>query len=127
VNVSTIGVLVPPAPRWAAYISSKSAFDVWLRSVAAETADDGVTATSIYMALVHTRMSAPTGDFDNVPGLSAAGAADVVCHAIVKRPASIAPWWATAASVFGDVARGPSEALTRRYGRGLPDADAPPV
>jgi NAD(P)-dependent dehydrogenase (short-subunit alcohol dehydrogenase family) len=124
VNVSTIGVLVPPAPRWAAYVSSKAAFDFWLRSVAAETAADGVTATSIYMALVHTRMSAPTDDFDGVPGLSPEGAAELVCHALVKRQPAIAPWWATAASVFGDVARGPSEAFTRRYGSSLPDANS---
>ena len=68
VNVSTIGVRVPPAPRWAAYSSSKAAFDVWLRSAAAEMAPDGVTATSIYMALVHTRMSAPTGTSIACPG-----------------------------------------------------------
>jgi short-subunit dehydrogenase len=38
VNISTWGVLMPPAPRWAAYGASKSAFDVWLRSVSAEIA-----------------------------------------------------------------------------------------
>ena len=32
VNVSTIGVRMPPAPRWAAYLASKAAFDVWLRT-----------------------------------------------------------------------------------------------
>lgn len=117
VNVSTIGLLVPPAPRWSAYIASKAAFDVWLRSVAAETADDGVTASSIYMTLVLTRMSAPTNDFDRVPGLTPAQAADIVCHAIVKRPASVAPWWGSAAGAFSDLARGPSESLMRRYGR----------
>ena len=71
VNVSTVGVLLPPTPRWSAYQASKAAFDVWLRAVAAETHADGVTATSLYMALVHTRMSAPTDDFKLVPGLIA--------------------------------------------------------
>jgi NAD(P)-dependent dehydrogenase (short-subunit alcohol dehydrogenase family) len=123
VNVSTIGVLVPPAPRWAAYQASKAAFDVWLRSVTAETADDGVTSTSIYFALVHTRMSAPTKDFRHVPGLKPDGAADLVCHAIVKRPVAMTPWWATAASVLSDVARGPAEALTRQYGRSVPQEE----
>jgi NAD(P)-dependent dehydrogenase (short-subunit alcohol dehydrogenase family) len=109
VNVSTIGVRLPPAPRWAAYQASKSAFDVWLRSVAAESRGDGVTATSIYMALVHTRMSAPTPVFRYVPGMRASEAADLVCHAIVERPRTIAPWWVTGVELAADVARGPLE------------------
>jgi NAD(P)-dependent dehydrogenase (short-subunit alcohol dehydrogenase family) len=122
VNVSTIGVLVPPAARWSAYTASKSAFDVWLRSMAAETHADGVTATSIYMALVHTRMSAPTDDFRFVPGLSPEQAAGLVCRAIVDRPSAITPWWATASALLGLLARGPSEALVRRYDELLPGA-----
>jgi NAD(P)-dependent dehydrogenase (short-subunit alcohol dehydrogenase family) len=117
VNVSTLGVLLPPAPRWAAYISSKAAFDVWLRSTAAETARDGVTATSIYLGLVHTRMSAPTDDFNNVPGLKPEQAAGVICQALVHRPSRIAPWWASGGAAFGAIARGPSDAAMRHYGR----------
>ena len=116
VNVSTIGLLVPPAPRWSAYVSSKAAFDMWLRSAATETANDGVTATSIYMTLVHTRMSAPTSDFDRIPGLTPEGAAGIVCHAIVERPPAIAPWWGAAAGALTDLARRPTEHLMRRYG-----------
>jgi len=117
VNVSTVGVLLPPTPRWSAYQASKAAFDVWLRSVAAEAHADGVTATSLYMGLVHTRMSAPTDDFRLVPGLSPQEAAGLVCHAIVDRPPAIAPWWASTAALIGTVARGPSEAIVRRYAR----------
>jgi NAD(P)-dependent dehydrogenase (short-subunit alcohol dehydrogenase family) len=117
VNVSTIGVLLPPAPRWAAYIASKAAFDRWLRCAAAEIADDGVHVTSIYLGLVHTRMSAPTSDFDGVPGLTPQQAAGVVGRAMVERPRFIAPWWARAAGAFGEFARGTSERAMRRYGR----------
>lgn len=117
VNVSTIGVLLPPAPRWSAYLSSKAAFDSWLRSAATEIADDGVTVSSVYMTLVHTRMSAPTSDFDNVPGLTPVQAADVVCHSLVERPVSVAPWWGNVAGAVADLARGPSDAAMRRYGR----------
>lgn len=116
VNVSTVGVLLPPTPRWSAYVSSKAAFDTWFRSAAAEIAADGVTTTSVYLALVHTRMSAPTDAFSRVPGLSADEAAGVVCRAIVERPASIAPWWATAAGAVAAVAPRPTGALVRRYG-----------
>lgn len=115
VNVSTVGVLLPPAPRWSAYQASKAAFDVWLRAVAAEMRGDGVTATSIYMALVHTRMSAPSDDFNLVPGLSPEEAAALVCHAIVERPPAIAPWWASTAALIDAAARGPSERLVRLY------------
>ncbi|MEA2348728.1 MAG: hypothetical protein QOG62_2515 [Thermoleophilaceae bacterium] len=117
VNVSTIGVLVQPAPRWSAYQASKAAYDIWLRSATAETFADGVTSTSVYLGLVHTRMSAPTNDFDGVPGLTPQQAAAVICRAIVDRPPSIAPWWGRLAGAFNALARGPSEALMRRYGR----------
>ncbi len=115
VNVSTVGVLLPPTPRWSAYQASKAAFDSWLRAVAAESHADGVTATSLYMALVHTRMSAPSNDFDLVPGLSPEEAAGLVCHGIVDRPVAIRPWWATAAALIDVAARGPSERLVRLY------------
>lgn len=117
VNVSTVGVLLPPTPRWSAYQASKAAFDVWLRSVAAETHRDGVTATGLYMALVYTRMSAPTDDFKLVPGLTPDEAAGLIAHAIVDRPPSIAPWWASTAALISTVARGPSEAIVRQYAR----------
>jgi hypothetical protein len=69
------------------------------------------------MALVHTRMSAPTDDFKLVPGLSPEEAAGLIAHAIVDRPPSIAPWWASTAALIGTIARGPSEAIVRRYAR----------
>jgi NAD(P)-dependent dehydrogenase (short-subunit alcohol dehydrogenase family) len=117
VNVSSIGVVVPPAPRWSAYQASKAAFDVWLRSAAPETRDDGVTATTVYLALVHTRMSAPTDEFNQVPGLKPEEAADLVCNAIVERQSSVMPWWATAGAIVGELARGPVEFAMRRYYR----------
>ncbi|MGV9611602.1 SDR family NAD(P)-dependent oxidoreductase [Nocardia xishanensis] len=118
VNVSTWGVLMPPAPRWAAYGASKAAFDVWLRSVATEIAADGVTATSIYMPLVHTRMSAPT-DFSRVPGLTVDEASDLVCHAVTAKPVEIAPWWATPIQVWTGLTRSRAQHfLARAFQRG---------
>jgi NAD(P)-dependent dehydrogenase (short-subunit alcohol dehydrogenase family) len=125
VNVSTVGVLLPPTPRWSAYQASKAAFDVWLRSVAADAHVDGITATSLYMALVHTRMSAPTDDFTLVPGLSPDEAAGLVCHAIVDRPSAIAPWWATGAALIDVAARGTSDRLVRLYAKRFTAHDAP--
>lgn len=117
VNVSTVGVLLPPTPRWSAYQASKAAFDTWLRAVAAEMHADGVTTTSLYMALVHTRMSAPTDDFKLVPGLSPEEAAGLVCHAIVDRPSAITPWWVTTAALIDVAARSTSDRLVRLYAK----------
>jgi NAD(P)-dependent dehydrogenase (short-subunit alcohol dehydrogenase family) len=111
VNISTVGTRMPPAPRWAAYQASKTAFDVWLRSVAVEARADGVTTTSIYMALVHTRMSAPTPIFRYMPGLSPDEAAALVARAIVDKPRTIAPWWLAVAEVAVHAARSPIEGL----------------
>jgi short-subunit dehydrogenase len=113
VNISTWGVLMPPAPRWAAYGASKSAFDVWLRSVSAEIAADKVTTTSIYMPLVHTRMSAPT-DFSRVPGLTVDEASDLVCHAITAKPREIAPWWSSGVQAWSDLTRGQAQRFMER-------------
>jgi NAD(P)-dependent dehydrogenase (short-subunit alcohol dehydrogenase family) len=109
VNVSTSGVRMPPAPRWSAYVASKSAFDIFIRTVALEAARDGVTVSSVYMPLVHTRMSAPTPAFRYVPGLSADEAADLVCKAIAERPNVISPWWVDALEAGSAVTRWPWE------------------
>jgi acyl-CoA synthetase (AMP-forming)/AMP-acid ligase II/NAD(P)-dependent dehydrogenase (short-subunit alcohol dehydrogenase family) len=110
VNVSTIGARIAPGPRWGAYQASKSAFDIWLRSVAPELRGDGVTATSVYMALIHTRMSAPTPIYRHVPGQTPEQAAATICRAIVRRPRSIAPWWSPVADMATTVARTPWDA-----------------
>jgi NAD(P)-dependent dehydrogenase (short-subunit alcohol dehydrogenase family) len=112
VNVSTIGARIAPGPRWGAYQASKSAFDIWLRSVAPELRGDGVTTTSVYMALIHTRMSAPTPIYRHMPGQTAEQATATICRAIVRRPRSIAPWWSPVADVATTVARTPWEAAT---------------
>jgi NAD(P)-dependent dehydrogenase (short-subunit alcohol dehydrogenase family) len=93
IGISTVGVRLPPAPHWAAYIAAKSAFDVWLRSVRPELAAHDIACTSIYFGLVHTRMSAPTEIYRDMPGMTADEAAGVVCRALVKRPRRIEPWW----------------------------------
>ncbi|SFP41383.1 Short-chain dehydrogenase [Amycolatopsis arida] len=108
VSVSTWGVRpLPIAPRWSAYLASKAAFDVWMRSMALEVRGDGVTASTVYMGLVHTRMSAPTPALRRLPGLTPEDAARVVCDAIVRRPATVAPWWAPAVSAATSVLAGP--------------------
>ena len=125
VNVSTVGVLLPPTPRWSAYQASKAAFDVWLRSVAAETHADGVTATSLYMALVHTRMSAPTGDFRLVPGLSRTRPPDSSATRSSTGRRDRAVVGRRRAALIDVAARGPSDRLVRLYARLLGGGAAP--
>ncbi|RZU38251.1 short-subunit dehydrogenase [Fluviicoccus keumensis] len=93
INISTWGVKIPPGANWAAYQASKAAFDVWLRSVSTEIKPDGIDVTSIYPAVVYTRMSAPTKALHHMPGMSVEEAAHVIERAIVERPDDISPPW----------------------------------
>ena len=123
VNISSVGVRVPPGPRWGAYQASKGAFDMWLRSVAPELHADGVDVTSIYMALIHTRMTEPTPSLKNVPGLDPDQAADIVARAIIKRPRTIAPWWVWPAELTTVLLRAPVERATQVWYRHTRESD----
>lgn len=93
VNVSTIGVQLPPAIFWAAYSASKIAFDTWMGSIAPEVKRYGIDCSRVYLGLVHTAMSAPTASYRKLPGQTAEQAAQVLCRAIIERPRRLAPWW----------------------------------
>jgi NAD(P)-dependent dehydrogenase (short-subunit alcohol dehydrogenase family) len=93
VNVSSIGVRMLPTPRWGTYLASKGAFDLWLRSVAPELRADGIDVTSVYMGLIHTRMSEPTPSLRRMPGMQPDEAADVVAKAIIEKPRKVQPRW----------------------------------
>lgn len=103
INISTIGVRVAPGPRWGAYQASKGAMDIWLRSIAPELRRDRIAITSIYMALIHTRMSAPSPSIRRLKGFTPEQAADVVAAALIRRPRRIAPWWSWPVEVLGAV------------------------
>jgi NAD(P)-dependent dehydrogenase (short-subunit alcohol dehydrogenase family) len=124
VNISSIGVRVPPGPRWGAYQASKGAFDMWLRSVAPELHADGVDVTTVYMALIHTRMTEPTPSLRNVPGLYPDQAADIVAKAIIERPRTIAPWWAWPAELGSVFLRVPVERAAQLWYRHTSDSDS---
>lgn len=113
VNVSTAAVRMPPMPRWGAYQASKTAFDVWLRSIAPEIHADGVSTSSIYMPLVRTRMSEPTPGFRRMPALRPDQAASMVAKAIVSRQPRITPWWLGITELAATAAPGPVGAMSR--------------
>jgi NAD(P)-dependent dehydrogenase (short-subunit alcohol dehydrogenase family) len=119
VNVSSVGVRVVPGPQWGAYQASKGAFDRWLRSVAPELHVDGVAVTSVYFALVRTRMIAPTPILGRLPGLSPEEAADAIAKAIIERPRSNEPPWMWPAELASVLLAGPAERAARLWHRRL--------
>ncbi|HYJ27866.1 MAG TPA: SDR family NAD(P)-dependent oxidoreductase [Nocardioides sp.] len=123
VNIVTWGVQMK-APKFAAYIASKTALDSWSRIAGRETYADGVTFTNMRFALVRTAMVVPTDVYDNRASMSAEQAADKVVRALEDRPVT----WDTVAGRVGEVANivAPrlSDALMSRFHRAVPDSAA---
>ncbi len=123
VNIVTWGVQMK-APKFAAYIASKTALDSWSRIAGRETYADGVTFTNMRFALVRTAMVVPTDVYDNRASMSAEQAADKVVRALEDRPVT----WDTAAGRVGEVvnivAPRLSDALMSRFHRAVPDSAA---
>ncbi len=108
INISSIGVL-SRAPRFSAYVASKSALDAFAECAASEMIDKGISFTNINMPLVRTPMIAPTKIYENVPTLSTDEAAALVVDAIVHRPVRIA----TRLGIFGAVSHAIAPKLTQ--------------
>ncbi|MBX9640571.1 MAG: SDR family NAD(P)-dependent oxidoreductase [Mycobacteriaceae bacterium] len=115
VNVSSVGVRVVPGPQWGAYQASKGAFDRWLRSVAPELHADGIDVSTIYFALVRTRMIKPTPVLGRLPGLTPDEAADAVAKVIIERPRVNEPPWLWPAEIASVLLAGPAERAARLW------------
>ncbi|MFE5285105.1 SDR family NAD(P)-dependent oxidoreductase [Nocardia sp. NPDC056611] len=124
VNVSTVAVMFPVAPKWGFYLSSKAAFDIWMRAVGMEARPDGVTLTTLYAGSMFTRMSAPSGWISALPGQSAREAGYVVAKAIVRKPRVLAPVYGRPSAVLVSLLRTTIEILTTRLYRYLGDTEA---
>lgn len=120
INVSAVNVLLVPAPKWAAYQASKTAFDQWFRCVGPELNARGVATTSIYLPLVRTRMIEPTKEYDRVPAMQPEDVARLICRSINSRRRTYAPYWMLAAQLASVLFRWPWEVIvTRRLRRRL--------
>jgi NAD(P)-dependent dehydrogenase (short-subunit alcohol dehydrogenase family) len=108
INISSIGVL-SNAPRFSAYVASKSALDSFAACAASEFLDKGINFTTINMPLVRTPMIAPTRMYESVPTLSPEQAADLVVEAIVYKPVRIA----TRLGIFGAVSHAVAPKFTQ--------------
>jgi NAD(P)-dependent dehydrogenase (short-subunit alcohol dehydrogenase family) len=114
INVSAANALLLPAPYWAAYQASKTAFDQWLRCAAPELRARGVAVTTVYLPLVRTRMIAPTKIYAEVPAMAPEQAARLVVKMILKRRKWWTPWWLPPAQLASAMLRWPWEALAGR-------------
>ena len=108
ISISSIGVLTN-APRFSAYVASKSALDSFSACAASEFLDKGIHFTTINMPLVRTPMIAPTKIYESVPTLSPEEAADLVVDAIVRRPVRIA----SRLGIFGALSHAAAPKLTQ--------------
>jgi NAD(P)-dependent dehydrogenase (short-subunit alcohol dehydrogenase family) len=108
INISSIGVL-SIAPRFSAYVASKSALDSFSACAASELLDKNVSFTTINMPLVRTPMIAPTRMYESVPTLSPEEAAGLVDEAIVRKPVRIA----TRLGIFGAVCHAVAPKVTQ--------------
>ncbi len=89
INVSSMGVLGPPA-RFSAYIASKSALEGWTRCAEVEYANRDVHFTNINMPLVRTPMISPTKVYEYAPTLSPDEATDLLVNAVINKPSRVA-------------------------------------
>jgi len=123
INISSIGVL-SRAPRFSAYVASKSALDAFTECAASEFIDKGIHVTNINMPLVRTPMIAPTKMYENVPTLSPEEAAGLVVEAIVRRPVRIATRLGVFAAVCHAIAPKVTQVLLNTAFNMFPDSAA---
>jgi NAD(P)-dependent dehydrogenase (short-subunit alcohol dehydrogenase family) len=123
INISSIGVLTN-APRFSAYVASKSALDAWTMCASSEYSDLGVRFTTINMPLVRTPMIAPTKLYNNVPTLSPEEAADMIVQAIVYKPVRIATRLGITGAVLHATVPRLAQILMNTSFRMFPDSDA---
>ncbi|MGE0357827.1 MAG: SDR family oxidoreductase [Burkholderiales bacterium] len=123
INISSIGVLTQ-APRFSAYVASKSALDSFTGCAASEFADNNITFTTINMPLVKTPMIAPTKLYSNVPTLTPEQAADLVVEAIVYKPVRIATRLGIFGALLHAVAPKATQIILNTAFRMFPDSSA---
>lgn len=123
VNILTWGVQVK-APKFSAYIASKTALDVFSRIAGRELYGDGVTFTNVRMSLVRTDMIGPTDAYRRAPALSPEQAAAKVVRALEDRPITVNVVAGSVAEALNLLAPRFSDALFHRIALRFPDSPA---
>lgn len=122
VNVLSWGVQMK-APKFSAYLASKTALDTWSRIAGRETYGDGVTFTNIRFSLIRTAMSAPTEAYAG-RGASPERAAEQVLRALEERPLTVNTVAGDVGEVVNLVAPRLSDWLFHRFDRMFADSEA---
>lgn len=121
VNVLSWGVQLK-APKFSAYLASKTALDVWSRIAGRETWSDNVTFTNMRLGPVRTDMLVPTGAREDRAAISAEQAAQRVVRALEDRPVTVNERGGTPGELLGILAPRVSDVLMAAYHRRTPDS-----
>jgi len=123
VNILTWGVQVK-APKFAAYIASKTALDTFSRIAGRETYGDGVTFTNVRLSLVRTDMIGPTDVYRRKRAMTPEQAAARVVRALEDRPLTISTMVGNVSEVANLVAPRLSDAISHAAAKRFPDSPA---
>jgi NAD(P)-dependent dehydrogenase (short-subunit alcohol dehydrogenase family) len=123
VNVLSWGVQLR-APKFAAYLASKSALDVWSRIAAREFYDDGITFTNVRMRNVLTPMLVSDDKRDESIALTPEQAAERIVRALEDRPVHSNEWIGTPGELLQLALPRLSDALAAAGHRRTPDSSA---
>ncbi len=123
INVSSIGVQTN-APRFSAYVASKSALDAFSRCIGSEIIDDKVHITTIHMPLVRTAMIAPTKMYDAFPAISPDEAAEMITDAMIRKPKKVATRLGNFGELLYSISPKASDAILNTGYKLFPDSTA---
>jgi short-subunit dehydrogenase len=123
VNILTWGVQVK-APKFAAYIASKTALDTFSRIAGRETYGDGVTFTNIRLSLVRTDMIGPTDVYRRSPAMSPEQAAAKVVRALEERPITVNTIVGSVSETLNLLLPRVSDAVSHVVAKRFPDSPA---
>jgi NAD(P)-dependent dehydrogenase (short-subunit alcohol dehydrogenase family) len=123
VNVLSWGVQVK-APRFTAYLASKTALDTWSRIAGRETYADNVTFTNIRLSLVRTEMIRETDVYHRSRAKTPEQAAELVVRALEDRPITISTTVGNIAEVLNLLVPRLMDAVASAGSRRFPDSPA---
>jgi NAD(P)-dependent dehydrogenase (short-subunit alcohol dehydrogenase family) len=123
VNIVTWGVQLK-APKFSAYIASKTALDSFARIAGRETWHDNVTFTNLRLDLVRTDMIEATDAYRRAPAKTPEQAARLVVRALEDRPVTISTVAGRVGEVLNLVAPRATDAAMAAMAKRMPDSRA---
>jgi len=123
VNIVTWGVQIK-APRFAAYIASKTALDTFSRIAGREAYADNVTFTNLRLSLVRTDMISTVEAYRKAPAKTPEQAAALVVRALEDRPLTISTTVGNVSEVLNLLAPRLMDWVAATASRRFPDSRA---